>query len=57
MLNISKEIDIKIYDMVGNLVISKEKTTQINMTNLPSGIYNLNIIYNNSNINNRIIKQ
>ena len=43
--------------MVGNLVISKEKITQVDMTNLPSGIYNLNIIYNNKNINNRIIKQ
>jgi len=57
VLNITKEIDIKLYDMVGNLIISKEKTTQINMTSLPSGIYNLNIIYNNKNINNRIIKQ
>jgi hypothetical protein len=57
ILNISKEINIKVYDMVGNLVISKEKTTKIDMTNLPKGIYNLNISYNNKNINNRIIKQ
>ena len=57
ILNITKEIDIKMYDMIGNLVISKEKTTQIDMTNLPSGIYNLNINYNNKLINNRIIKQ
>ncbi len=57
ILNISKEIDIKIYDIIGNLVISEERTKQINMTNLPNGIYNLNIIYNNNNINNRIIKQ
>ena len=57
ILNISKEINIKVYDMVGNLVISQEKITQIDMTNLPKGIYNLNISYNNKNINNRIIKQ
>ena len=43
--------------MVGNLVIFNEKATQIDMTNLPSGIYNLNINYNNKIINNRIIKQ
>ena len=43
--------------MVGNLVLFKEKTQQIDMTNLPNGIYNLNINYNNKNINNRIIKQ
>jgi hypothetical protein len=42
--------------MVGSLVLSKEKTTQIDMTALPSGIYNLNISYNNQIINNRIIK-
>ena len=43
--------------MVGNLIISKEKTQQINTTDLPSGVYNLNINYNNKIINNRIIKQ
>ena len=37
--------------MIGNLVIFKEKTTKIDMTNLPKGIYNLNITYNNTNIN------
>ncbi len=57
ILNMTKEIDIKLYDMIGNLVISKEKTTQIDMTNLPSGIYNLNINHNNKIINNRIVKQ
>jgi len=57
ILNITQEIDIKVYDMVGNLIIFKEKTTQIDMTNLPSGIYNLNINHNNKIINNRIIKQ
>ena len=57
ILNSTQEVNIKLYDMVGNLVISKEKTTQIDMTSLPKGIYNLNIIHNNKIINNRIIKQ
>ena len=43
--------------MVGNLVIFKEKTQQVNTIDLPSGIYNLNISYDNKIINNRIIKQ
>ena len=43
--------------MVGNLVISKEKTTQIDMTKLSSGVYNLNIYHDNKIINNKIIKQ
>jgi hypothetical protein len=45
------------YDMIGNLVLFKEKTKQINISKLPSGIYNLNILYNNKNINHKIIKQ
>ncbi len=57
ILNSNKEIDIKVYDMMGKLVIFKEKTNEIDMTNLPSGVYNLNITYNNQNINNKIIKQ
>jgi hypothetical protein len=57
ILNSNKEIDIKIYDMVGNLIISKEKSTQIDMTHLPSGIYNMSINHDNKIINNRIIKQ
>ena len=43
--------------MVGNLIISKEKTKQIDMTDLSSGVYNLNITHNNKIINNKIIKQ
>ena len=57
ILNITQEIDVKLYDMIGNLVIFKEKTTKIDMTNLPKGIYNLNITYNNKTINNKIVKQ
>ena len=57
ILNSTQEIDVKVYDMIGNLIISKEKTTKIDMTSVPKGIYNLNIMYNNQNITNRIIKQ
>ncbi len=57
ILNSTQEVDIKIYDMIGNLVISKTKTKQIDMTSLSSGVYNLNITHDNKIINNRIIKQ
>jgi hypothetical protein len=57
ILNSTQKIDIKLYDIIGNLIISKEKVTQIDMTNLPKGVYNLNIIYNNQIISNKIIKQ
>ena len=43
--------------MIGNLIISVEKTNQVDMSSLPSGVYNLNILYNSKNINNRIINQ
>jgi len=49
------ELEIKLYDMKGSLITENEKV--IDMTNLPSGIYNLHIIYEGSTINHKVIKQ
>jgi hypothetical protein len=46
-----------IYDMTGQLVISKNDVNQIDMSNLPTGIYNLSIIYKGNIINQRVIKK
>ena len=43
--------------MVGNLILSKDNVSNIDMTDYPSGIYNLKILYNNNTINHRLIKQ
>ena len=51
------DINVEVYDMVGNLILSKDNVSNIDMTDYPSGIYNLKILYNNNNINHRLIKQ
>jgi hypothetical protein len=43
--------------MTGQLVISKNDVNQIDMSNLPTGIYNLSIIYKGNIINQRVIKK
>ena len=51
------DINIEMYDMVGNLILSKDNVSKIDITDYPSGIYNLKILYNGNNINHRLIKQ
>jgi hypothetical protein len=59
ILNIQsiKEVNVKIYDMMGKLVISQEDAKQINMSNYPSGMYNMIISFEDEIINTTILKQ
>ena len=50
-------MDVDIYDMVGNLVVSEQDAKQINMSKLPSGIYNMSILYKGVKLNQRVVKQ
>jgi hypothetical protein len=49
-------IDIKVYSAIGDLIIQKENTHDINLTNHKSGIYNCIIIYKERVINYKIVK-
>lgn len=49
------QLKIKLYDMKGCLI--SEGNDVIDMTNLPSGVYNLHIIYEGSTINHKVLKQ
>jgi len=65
ILNIllKEPVDIKVYDLSGKLVIHvKKKYTnkglnQLNVSNLPSGVYNFNITCNSNTISKKVIKQ
>ena len=46
-----------IYDMTGQLVISKTNVNQIDMSGLSTGIYNLSLTYKGNTINQRVIKK
>jgi hypothetical protein len=56
-INGSSEVDVDIYDMVGSLVVSEQNAKQINMSKLPSGIYNMSILYKGVKLNQRVVKQ
>jgi len=65
LLNIvtKEKVDIKVYNVVGVLVIHiKDKYTQkglnqLDITQLPPGVYNFNITCNNNTISKKVIKQ
>ena len=65
ILNIlTKEpVDIKVHDLTGKLVIhvkrnyTHEGLNQLNVSNLPSGVYNFSIMCNNNTVTRQVIKQ
>ena len=50
------EIEVELYDIMGKLLISKD-SKRIDLSNYPSGVYSLILIYNNKRFNTRVIKQ
>jgi hypothetical protein len=56
VVRINHLIDIKVYNAIGDLIIQKENTHDINLTNHKSGIYNCIIIYKERVINYKIVK-
>jgi hypothetical protein len=56
-ININKFVDIKVYNVVGDMIISENNINVLDVSKIKSGMYNLQITYNNKLINKRIIKQ
>ncbi len=50
-------IKIELYNMTGILILKEENINRIDISNYPSGIYNMIIIYNNKRFINKIVKQ
>jgi hypothetical protein len=51
------EIEVELYDMIGNKVISEHNSRRLDLSNLSNGMYNLSIIYNGNRYSKKIIKQ
>lgn len=51
------EVDVDVYDLLGNHIIHQKKAKEVDMINLPSGIYDLRITFKGMIINHKIIKQ
>ena len=56
-ININKFVDIRVYNIIGDMIISKDNINVLDVSKIKSGMYNLQIMYKNKIINKRIIKQ
>jgi hypothetical protein len=55
-ININKNVDINVFNIIGDMIISKQNTNVLDVIKLTPGMYNLQITYNNKTINKKIIK-
>ena len=55
-ININKNVDINVYNILGDMIISKQNINVLDVSKLRSGTYSLQIIYKNKSINKTIIK-
>ena len=51
------EINVDVYDLLGNHIIHKENAQEIDMSNFSQGIYDLRITFKGMIINHKVIKQ
>ena len=56
-ININKFVDIKVYNTIGDMIISKNNINVLDVSKIKSGMYMLQITYDNKTINKRIIKK
>jgi hypothetical protein len=56
-INISKKVDVQLFNMLGKLIISKDNISSLDVSKITPGMYNAVIYYNNIKINKRIIKK
>jgi hypothetical protein len=56
-ININKKVDVRMYNAFGDIVILENNINVLDVSKLSSGIYNLQITYNNKIINRKIIKK
>jgi hypothetical protein len=51
------DIQVELYDMTGKRVINESNIKRLDLSKLPSGIYNMSILYKDSRYSKRVIKQ
>jgi len=56
-ININKNVDINVYNILGDMIISKQNINVLDVTKLSPGTYNLQIRYNDLIINRKMIKK
>ena len=56
-ININKFVDIRVYNIIGDMIISENNINVLDVSKIKPGMYTLQIMYKNKLINKRIIKQ
>jgi len=56
-ININKNVDINVFNYIGDMIISKQNINVLDVSRLSSGMYTLQIIYKNKSITKQIIKK
>ena len=56
-ININKNVDLNVYNLIGDMIVSKTNINVLDVSKLQSGMYNIQIMYKNKIINKRIIKK
>jgi hypothetical protein len=57
VININKNVDINVFNYIGDMIISKNNINVLDMSRLNSGMYVLQINYQNKSIIKQIIKK
>ena len=55
-ININKNVDINVFNYIGDMIISETNINVLDVTKLSSGMYTLQIMYKNKSITKQIIK-
>jgi len=56
-ININKNVDINVYNYIGDMIISKQNINVLDVSKLSSGVYMLQINYKNKSITKQLIKK
>jgi len=56
-ININKKVDIRIINMLGDMIVREDNVNVLDVSYLTPGMYNIQIIHNNKVINRKIIKE
>jgi hypothetical protein len=51
------DIEVELYDMIGNKVISESNVKRLDLSHLSNGLYNMVILYNDIRFSKKVIKQ
>jgi hypothetical protein len=56
-ININKNVDINVFNYIGDMIISKKNINVLDVSKIKSGVYMLQINYDNKSITKKLIKK